>query len=131
MNAAMHLLASALLALPLRASAGSQFVTVMVGGFAEMDACSVGQVTGLKAGGDGFLAVRAGPGTTYRVVDKIGMGQLVYLCDSADEGAWLAVVYSTDEDDCEVTSPVPSRQPYRGHCRAGWVKAKWIEVVAG
>lgn len=132
MNRAIPLLLYALLILTTGACASTKSVPVMVGGQAEVDACSaVGQVKGLKADGDRFLAVRAGPGTAYRVMDKIHNDQLLYLCDSVADGAWLAVVYSPDDDDCGVTSPLPSRQPYQGRCRAGWVKATWVEVVAG
>ena len=132
MSRATSLLACVLLSIHLSSCASPRSVPVMVGGDAETDACSaVGQVKGLKAGGDGFLAVRSGPGTTYRMVDKIGNGQLVYLCESSADGDWLAVVYALGDEDCGVTSPLPSRQPYRGHCRAGWVKATWVEVVAG
>lgn len=126
------LAACLLLAIPVGSCAHMKSVPVMVGGDAESDACgAVGEVKGLRSGGDGFLAVRAGPGTSYGVVDKIGNGQLLYLCDATDDGAWLAVVYGSGDDDCGVSSPLQARQGYQGRCKAGWVKAAWIEVVAG
>lgn len=132
MNRSIYLASCLLLTIPLAACANAKSVQVMVGGDAESDACgAVGEVRGLRSDGDGFLAVRAGPGATYRIVDKIGNGQLLYLCDATADGAWLAVVYASDDDDCGVTSPLPSRQPYQGTCRKGWVKATWVEVVAG
>ncbi len=132
MNRAISLLKCLLLSTLIGACADSRSVPVMVGGNAEADACgAVGEVRGLREGGDGFLAVRTGPGAAYPIVDKIGNGQLVYLCDATADGVWLAVVFSSDEDECGVTSPLRSRQPYKGPCRSGWVKATWVEVVAG
>lgn len=105
---------------------------VMIGGSGEVDACgAVGQVKGLRANGDGFLAVRNGPGPSFGVVDKVHNGQLLYLCDSADGGKWWGVVYSTGGDDCGVTTPIPKNRSYSGRCKVGWVRASWVEVVAG
>lgn len=108
-------------------------VPVEVGGSEEWDACgSTGQVRGLKADGDGFLAVRAGPGADYRMLDKLGNGRLVYLC--ASRGGWTAVVYAptgADASECGVSWAIAEVEVYRGPCKSGWVNTTWIEVVAG
>lgn len=63
-------------------------VPVDVGGSAEWDACgSLGEVRGLKADGDGFLAVRAGPGADYAMLDRLDNGRQVYVC--ATRGRWI------------------------------------------
>jgi len=56
----------------------------MYGGEPDLDACGgSGEVVGLHSSGDGFLAVRSGPGTDYAEIDKIYQGQLVYFCDQS------------------------------------------------
>jgi len=126
---AMALMSPAVLA----QAAPPRAVPVEVGGSQEWDACgSVGQVRGLKAGGDGFLAVRAGPGVDYPMLDKLGNGRLVYLC--ASQGGWTAVVYApsgADASVCGVSSAIAKARVYRGPCKAGWANTAWIEVVAG
>ncbi|WP_386812858.1 hypothetical protein [Lysobacter koreensis] len=104
-----------------------------VGGGAEIDACgAVGRVAGLRAGGDGFLAVRKGPGKNFDLVDKIFNGQVVFMCDSAKNGAWLGIVYSTSEEsDCDVTSPLADARAYMDVCKSGWVRASWVKLIAG
>lgn len=128
----VSMLAMALLA-PLAQARAPAAVPVRVGGNEVLDACgSLGQVTGLNAEGDGFLAVRGGPGTAYALIDKLGNGREVYLCDGADDGRWLAIVYPTAPGmKCQVGSPIARKQVYRGPCKAGWVRAAWVVVMAG
>lgn len=106
-------------------------VPVDVGGDEVLDACgSLGRVHGLKVGGDGFLAVRDGPGAAFAMTDKLGENREVLMCDQ--RGEWIAVVYSDSSlGRCGVTAPIARRQPYRGPCRSGWVHGKWIELMAG
>lgn len=108
-------------------------VPVQVGGDEVLDACgSLAQVRGLKADGDGFLAVRAGPGTAYAMLDKLGNGREVYLCDGNGDGEWFAIVYPTAPGmKCEVGSPIAKKRVYRGPCKSGWVRSAWVEVMAG
>ncbi|WP_394540738.1 hypothetical protein PRJ39_09620 [Lysobacter enzymogenes] len=125
-------MALALPAVPAQA-APPRAVPVQVGGSEEWDACgSTGRVRGLKAEGDGFLAVRAGPGADYAMLDKLGNGRLVYLCGS--RGRWTAVVYAppgADASACGVSWAIAEVEVYRGPCESGWVNTAWIEVVAG
>ncbi|MEM7191541.1 MAG: integron [Pseudomonadota bacterium] len=103
---------------------------VMVGGDADYDACgSQGVVKGLKASGDGFLAVRAGPGSNNAMLDKVYNGYILSLCD--ERGGWYGVVYSHESRDCGVSTPWPRRQPYSGPCRSGWVYKKYVGAYAG
>lgn len=68
---------------------------VIVGGDEGLDACTgLGVVSGLKPGGDGFLAVRSGADGNYKLLDKLPEGQEVHICSSASDGKWLGVVYS-------------------------------------
>ena len=118
--------AAASLVLITIAGAGES-VPVMVGGEVNQDACSgYSQVQGLKKGGDGFLAVRRGPSTNYKMIDKLYNGDQVWTCDQ--KGKWTGIVYGKD---CGVGSPVKNRQPYKGACKSGWVFGKWLTLIAG
>jgi hypothetical protein len=77
------------------------------------DACvSDGIVHGLDPSGDGFLAVKAGPGLRYNRIDKLYNGQQVYLCVEA--GDWFGIVYTKARQDCNVSTPWPRSLPYTG-----------------
>jgi hypothetical protein len=66
---------------------------VIVGGEQDYDACgSSGTVEGLNPRGDGFRAVKAGPGVYFERIDKLYNGMQVYIC--GEQGDWFAVVYS-------------------------------------
>ena len=96
----------------------------------DSDACfGVGVVKGLDPHGDGFLAVKGGPGLSYLRIDKLYNGEQVYLC--TESGDWYGVVYSKARQDCNVMTPWPKSLPYTGPCRSGWVHSHWIEGVAG
>lgn len=129
---ALCLLAAVVLAWPLAASEAT--VPVRIGlEDPSLDACGgVGQITGLKPGGDGFLAVRSGPGTKYAMTDKLTEGRFVFLCDWKEDGGWHGIVYTDDDNiDCGVSSPVESARSYNGKCKSGWVNRRWVRVVAG
>lgn len=105
---------------------------VMVGGDPEFDACgSMGMVTGLKPGGDGFLALRAAPSSHASLLDKLYAGESVYICEAVDGWYGVVVVPANPERQCGVSSPIMPQQPYKGPCESGWVSSKWIEVTAG
>lgn len=124
-------LCGALLPAALAAAAPPRAVPVQVGGEEFLDACgSLGRVHGLKADGDGFLAVREGPGAQYAMTDKLSENRAVFMC--GERGEWVAVVYGDKRlGGCGVTSPIARRQPYRGPCKSGWVHGRWIELMAG
>lgn len=104
---------------------------VMVGGEADLDACgSIGIVAGLSSQGDNFLAVRSGPGSKNKMIDKITTDREVILCDS--KGNWLGIVYFDNAGvDCGVSSPITKRGPYSGSCKSGWVFKKYVRLTAG
>jgi hypothetical protein len=110
-------------------------VPVMIGGSEELDACGGwAEVSGLNPKGDGFLAVRSGPGTDYPMRDRLREGDGVYVCRSAPGSKWLPIVYprrGQDPAECAVSSGVAQPVEYRGPCGYGWVRADWIKVLAG
>lgn len=73
---------------------------------------------GLDPNGDGFLAVRSGPGTNYRKIDELYNGDWVFVL--AERGQWFGVAYGVGmETACR---SIPSSAP------RGWVHSKWIPV---
>lgn len=99
--------------LPSGVSASAQTLDVPFadqGGDGQAAWCASSTVTGLDPNGDGFLAVRAGPGAQHRKIDEIHNGDIVLTCDS--RGPWVAIVYG------------PSK-------RKGWVHGRWLTPLAG
>lgn len=94
-----------------------------------LDPCGLGVVKGLKAGGDGFLSVRARPSAQGRELGRLRNGDEVYMC--ADKGDWIGIVYSRPRGDCGVTSAAARSAAYAGPCKSGWVHRRWVELVAG
>lgn len=66
-------------------------------------------VMGLDPQGDGFLAVRRGPGTDHAMIDKLFNGDVVRVITR--RGKWYGVEY--------------------GQGRKGWVYGKWLGNWAG
>lgn len=92
----------------------------------DLDTCSFGRVARLKEGGDGFLAVRAGPGSKFRKLDELKNGDDVWLFDQ--RGAWIGIVYGVSEVNC---SPIKKDRPVPHIGKKGWVHKNWIDVIAG
>ena len=94
------------------------------GGDGQAANCMSSRVAGLKAGGDGFLAVRSGPGTHYAKIDALRNGETVFVFEV--RGKWAGVVYRTGNVTCSSTEtrPVP-------YARKGWVHMNWLRGVAG
>ena len=68
-------------------------------------ACTgAGRVMGLDPDGDGFLAVRTGPGSDYPMIDRLRNGDRVGIVTSA--GPWLGLEY--------------------GGVRQGWADGTWV-----
>ena len=67
------------------------------------------QVTGLKVDGDGFLAVRAGPGSNYQMIEKLRNGDVVRVISF--KGKWCGVELSNGS--------------------FGWVHSNWLSDLAG
>jgi len=100
------------------------------GGYAP---CAYGVVHNLDPKGDGFLAVKAGPGLHYERIDKLSDGKQVIIC--GDKGAWHAIVYTkTRQGDamryCNVEESRRKTLPYTGPCRSGWAHQRWIKQIS-
>ncbi|MBN7137648.1 hypothetical protein A7A76_23400, partial [Lysobacter enzymogenes] len=89
----------------------------------------VGEVRGLQPGGDGFLAVRAGPGAGRAMLDRLGNGRQVRLCYS--RGRWVSVLYPAPGSGERCRADSPDIRDYRGPCKSGWVHWDWIAIIAG
>ena len=81
-------------------------------------------VSGLKADGDGFLAVRSGPGSQYPKIDELLNGEIVIVFQNRDK--WAGVVYRTPNATCHSTKTHPV--PYE---KKGWIRTDWLKDVAG
>lgn len=104
---------------------------VMLAGGEDVDPCALGMINDPPTGGEaGAILVFAGPSSEFEVVDTLGHGDRVWVCDGSDD--MLGIVYSHDPDrDCDVASPEAETRPYFGPCASGWVKSEWVEVIAG
>ncbi|PLX37287.1 MAG: SH3 domain-containing protein [Hyphomicrobiales bacterium] len=117
---------AAMVALPALPAAAEQLdVPVMEHADEFTDTCAWGKIKGLKADGDGFLAVRSGPGSTYRKLDELHNDDPVWIFDK--RGKWIGIVYDTPGLSCNSTVDRPV--PYDG--RKGWVHENWVDLIAG
>ena len=123
------LFSAILFALTFAGQAFAQSVPVMLDSTDDIDPCGFGVVSGLKADGDGFLAVRKGPGTNYAKFDEIHNGQELWICD--DDGDWVGVLYTKKDTDCFSRHTMGTLQAYNGRCWNGWVHKNWVEFLAG
>ena len=110
-------------------SYANENIPVMYGGETQEDACgSWGEIQGISKHGDGFIAIRNGPGSKFKIKDKIYYNSTqVTLCDF--HGKWIGIVYG--DTDCGTSSPIPKRQPYKGKCKVGWIYEKYVRLTAG
>lgn len=92
----------------------------------DLDTCSFAQVEGLKKGGDGFLAVRSGPSTSYDQLDELKNGDKVWVFDT--KGNWVGIVYGNDNISC---SPIAEDRPVKARGKKGWVHQNWVQLLAG
>jgi hypothetical protein len=134
-RASMSGFASGLLMLAFVAAAAKPDVPVIVGAEEELDACgSWAEVSGLNPKGDGFLAVRGGPGSDYPMRDRLRTRDAFFVCDVSRDGKWMAIVYPRKRqtaDACNVSGAIPKAREYRGPCASGWVNAAWVRILAG
>ncbi len=101
-------------------------IPVMVRADGDWDTCALGQVSGLNPKGDNFLAVRSGPGSSYKMIDKLHTGDRVWMFDR--KGDWIGVAYGAAEIEC---SPIKKDKAYDGPGRPGWVHKKFVTLLAG
>lgn len=109
-------------------SAQAQQLEVPVIEYADEDlpTCGLGRVKGLKADGDGFLAVRSGPASSYRKLDELENGDKVWMYDQ--KGRWIGILYAAENPGC---GPVRKNRPVPYKGKKGWVHENWIELIAG
>ncbi|MEG6509100.1 SH3 domain-containing protein [Methyloligella sp. 2.7D] len=104
------------------------------GGDGQMAECWLGIVKGLDPKGDGFLAVRSGPGGKYRKIDEVHNGDHVMVYD--ERGKWLGVIYGPGDSiiqkdvlGCGFIGKGKRPVPYPG--KKGWIHSKWVDILAG
>jgi len=102
--------------------AGGGPLAVTVGGDASGAACPAQASVWLR--GNSTLAVRAGPGTAFARVDRLGNGTRVFVCDRAGDAGWVGIVYGAT--DCGLAAPVNPPRAYAGACRSGWVRSSYL-----
>ena len=127
----MRLLPSVLLILAgICAVAGAALANVLdvpireEGGDGQMANCMSSVIAGLPPDGDGFLAVRTGPGSSYRKIDELRNGEVVIVFEM--RGDWAGVVYRTPDVRCASTTTTPVT--YRNK---GWIHSRWLQDLAG
>ena len=97
----------------------------------DMDACaSVVRPKLPRGGADGFLSLRAGPGTAWPETMRLRASDRMYACTSAN-GWQSVVVRPAGGGDCGVSTNVRVRRRYTGPCRSGWVAERYLETIAG
>jgi hypothetical protein len=57
----------------------------------QMATCASSVVAGLDPNGDGFLAIRSGPGAEFRKIGVLHNGDLVHTCDA--HGDWIGIQF--------------------------------------
>jgi peptidoglycan hydrolase-like protein with peptidoglycan-binding domain len=95
----------------------------------QMASCFTATVFGLKADGDGFLAVRSGPGSNYRKIDELHNGDVVTVYDT--NGDWKGVMYGPSQGTCNYWEGEGKTRPLGYEGKKGWVHSDWLRVLAG
>ncbi|EDQ34256.1 hypothetical protein HPDFL43_14702 [Hoeflea phototrophica DFL-43] len=101
-------------------------VPVMEYAVDDLDTCAYGKVTGLKADGDGFLAVRSGPGSKYKKLDEVHNDDELWLFE--EKGNWVGVMYDAPDMSC---SRIKQDREVNHKGKKGWVHKNWVEFIAG
>lgn len=103
---------------------------VMLSAEGGLDPCSLAKIGDM--GPEEAVQVYPGDSTDLEAADNLIGGTSVWVCDSNEDRSMSGIVYAMDgATDCEVSSPVADDRAYLGPCSWGWVKAEWIESVAG
>jgi hypothetical protein len=102
--------------------AGGSPLAVTVGGDAGEAACPAQASVWLR--GSATLAVRAGPGTAFERIDRLGNGTRVFVCDRSGDAGWVGIVYGSA--DCGLAAPITPPRAYQGACRSGWVRSSYL-----
>lgn len=110
-------------------SFGAGSVPVQLEASDGLDPCSLGQINDPSM--DGAIIAFAGPSTDMDAVDYLVHGEKVWICQESDEFYGIVYAPAGSDLDCEVGSPVDFTINYSGPCSTGWVKAEWVELLAG
>jgi Bacterial SH3 domain len=95
----------------------------------QMASCSTSTVSGLKVNGDGFLAVRSGPGSQYKKIDELHNGDVVTVYDT--KGKWFGVMYGRSQGGCNYWEGEGKERPVQYDGNKGWVHSNWLKPLAG
>ncbi|SFR96604.1 hypothetical protein [Sphingomonas jatrophae] len=113
------------------AAATPKPVPVLLRADPNVDACPSFLRVKLPEGGrEGFLSLRAGPGTAWPEIARLRPATSMIAC--SEKADWIAVIIQPGGGgDCAI--PVPTGKPlrYAGPCRHGWVNRRFVETVAG
>ena len=103
--------------------------------YLEYENCiSTAHIVGIDKNRDGFIAVRNGPSSKYKIIDKIKKNDLIVsICDS--EGSWIPIIYTSKKNykfmDCKiVNSNRKIKIKYKGPCNSGWIYKKFLTGFA-
>ncbi len=133
---ALPLIVALCLASPVKAERWMLVAPVMIGNDQGLgiDACGVvGMIKGSDGGGDDYtVAVRSVPNSGAEV-DRLTQGEVVYLCDTSEDGMWIGIVSPNAIDaECNVSGTTSGgAEPYSGPCRSGWVPKEHLSPMAG
>ena len=88
-------------------------------------------IRGIDRHGDGFVAIRNGPGSKYSIKKKfVKNGRRVMGCERV--GNWIGILYSNSKlenplDECDLhRSNYEKPHPYKGSCKTGWIYKKYV-----
>ncbi len=90
--------------------------------------CATSIVSGLSATGNGFLAVRSGPGAQYTEIDEIHNGDVVTVYEAKDD--WFGIMYGKNQGGCKFIG-AGKKRPLDYPGKKGWVHRRWLKDRAG
>lgn len=86
---------------------------IVEAGDGQFATCWSARVKGLNPKGDGFLAIRSGPGSDYRKIGQLYNGYLVCVVEM--RGKWAGVIYGSDTGEaCNSRRSYELQHPKRG-----------------
>lgn len=128
----MNRLKMGAIAMALAAPAGAQQLDVQIresAGDGQAASCYSATVVGLDPNGDGFLAIRSGPGSNYRKIGELYNGDVVLVFEG--RGRWFGILKqdarNARPDTCANNGPA---RRLNGRPK-GWVHGNWLRGLAG
>jgi len=101
--------------------------------YLEYENCiSSAHIAGIDKNADGFIAVRSGPSTKYKIIDKIKKnGLVVNICEK--KGNWYPIIYTSSKNykymNCKIINS-DKKIEYKGPCNSGWIYKKYLTNFA-